>query len=145
MATAASQHIQQVLHSVTEDIKLYQQLLVLIQQQKGLYLQFDSKVLDENIQKQKPILNQLARTSSERSQWMRALGLSCNNASMQRIFNALPTKMSIQVRKQWALLESLVKQCQQDNQSNAQSSAAFQELITQIKQPLQHTYEEHSV
>ncbi|WP_199460814.1 flagellar export chaperone FlgN [Vibrio owensii] len=144
MATAASQHIQQFVRSISEDIKLYQQLLGLIQQQKALYLKFDGEALSENIQKQMPILNQLGRSASERSQLMRKLGLPCNETSVNRIFNALPAKIGTQARKQWALLESLVKQCQQDNQSNGQSSAAFQELVSQLKQPVQHTYEERS-
>ncbi|MFV8456515.1 flagellar export chaperone FlgN [Vibrio owensii] len=144
MATAASQHIQQFVRSISEDIKLYQQLLGLIQLQKALYLKFDGKALSENIQKQMPILNQLGRSASERSQLMRKLGLPCNETSVNRIFNALPAKIGTQVRKQWTLLESLVKQCQQDNQSNGQSSAAFQELVSQLKQPVQHTYEERS-
>ncbi|WP_425670314.1 flagellar export chaperone FlgN [Vibrio owensii] len=144
MATAASQHIQQFVRSISEDIKLYQQLLGLIQQQKALYLKFDGDALSENIQKQMPILNQLGRSASERSQLMRKLGLPCNETSVSRIFNALPAKIGTQARKQWTLLESLVKQCQQDNQSNGQSSAAFQELVSQLKQPVQHTYEERS-
>lgn len=144
MATTASQHIQQIVRSIAEDVKLYQQLLGLIQQQKALYLKFDGEALNENIQRQMPILNLLGRSASERSQLMRALGLPCNETSVNRIFNALPSKIGTQARKQWALLESLVKQCQQDNQSNGQSSAAFQELVSQLKQPVQHTYEERS-
>ncbi|YCO01385.1 flagellar export chaperone FlgN [Vibrio sp. VNB-15] len=144
MATAASQHIQQFVRSISEDIKLYQQLLGLIQQQKALYLKFDGEALNENIQKQMPILNQLGRSASERSQLMRKLGLPCNETSVNRVFNALPAKIGTQARKQWTLLESLVKQCQQDNQSNGQSSAAFQELVSKLKQPVQHTYEERS-
>lgn len=144
MATAASQHIQQFVRSISEDIKLYQQLLGLIQQQKALYLKFDGEALNENIQKQMPILNQLGRSASERSQLMRKLGLPCNETSVNRVFNALPAKIGTQARKQWTMLESLVKQCQQDNQSNGQSSAAFQELVSQLKQPVQHTYEERS-
>lgn len=111
---------------------------------KALYLKFDGEALSENIQKQMPILNQLGRSVSERSQLMRKLGLPCNETSVNRIFNALPAKIGTQARKQWTLLESLVKQCQQDNQSNGQSSAAFQELVSQLKQPVQHTYEERS-
>lgn len=111
---------------------------------KALYLKFDGEALNENIQKQMPILNQLGRSASERSQLMRKLGLPCNETGVNRIFNALPAKIATQARKQWTLLGSLVKQCQQDNQSNGQSSAAFQELVSQLKQPVQHTYEERS-
>ncbi|EVU17577.1 lfgN domain protein [Vibrio parahaemolyticus V-223/04] len=41
-------------------------------------------------------------------------------------------------------METLIKQCQQYNQSNGQSSAAFHELVSQLKQPVQHTYEDKS-
>ncbi|UTZ24096.1 flagellar protein FlgN [Vibrio campbellii] len=144
MATTASHHIQKFVRSIAEDVKLYQQLSGLIQQQKALYLKFDGEALNENIQKQMPILNQLGHSASERSQLMRKLGLPCNETSVNRIFNALPAKIGTQSRKQWTLLGSLVKQCQQDNQSNGQSSAAFQELVSQLKQPVHHTYEERS-
>lgn len=144
MATTASHHIQKFVRSIAEDVKLYQQLSGLIQQQKALYLKFDGEALNENIQKQMPILNQLGRSASERSQLMRKLGLPCNESGVNRIFNALPAKIGTQARTQWTLLGSLVKQCQQDNQSNGQSSAAFQELVSQLKQPVQHTYEERS-
>ncbi|MGR5236440.1 flagellar export chaperone FlgN [Vibrio alfacsensis] len=144
MVTAASQHIQHFVRSISSDIKLYQQLLILIQQQKALYLKFDGVALNDNIQQQTPILNQLSRSASERSHAMRALGLTCNDSGVNKIFNALPGHIGTQVRKQWTMLETLVTQCQQYNQSNGQSSAAFHELISQIKQPVQHTYEEHS-
>ena len=144
MATTASHHIQKFVRSIAEDVKLYQQLSGLIQQQKALYLKFDGEALNENIQKQMPILNQLGRSASERTQLMRKLGLPCNESGVNRIFNALPAKIGTQARTQWTLLGSLVKQCQQDNQSNGQSSAAFQELVSQLKQPVQHTYEERS-
>ena len=143
MATA-SQYIQQFVRSISEDIQRYQQLLVLIQQQKALYLQFDGELLNDNIQKQMPILNQIAHSTQERSQLMRSLGVLNDQSGVNRIFNALPSKVSVPARKQWALLESLVLQCQQSSQKNGQSSAAFQELLNQIQQPAQHTYEESS-
>ena len=144
MASAVSQRIQQFVRSISEDIKLYQQLLPLLQQQKVLYLKFDGEALNDNVQKQMPILNKLSRSANDRSQCMRALGLACNDASVKRIFNALPAQIGMQARKQWALLETLVSQCQQYNQSNGHSSAAFQELVSQLKQPVQHTYEDKS-
>ncbi|HHF3192495.1 TPA: flagellar export chaperone FlgN [Vibrio alginolyticus] len=144
MASAVSQRIQQFVRSISEDIKLYQQLLPLLQQQKVLYLKFDGEALNDNVQKQMPILNKLSRSANDRSQCMRALGLACNDASVKRIFNALPAQIGVQARKQWALLETLVSQCQQYNQSNGHSSAAFHELVSQLKQPVQHTYEDKS-
>ncbi|MGI2876884.1 flagellar export chaperone FlgN [Vibrio alginolyticus] len=144
MASAVSQRIQQFVRSISEDIKLYQQLLPLLQQQKVLYLKFDGEALNDNVQKQMPILNKLSRSANDRSQCMRALGLACNDASVKRIFNALPAQVGMQARKQWALLETLVSQCQQYNQSNGHSSAAFHELVSQLKQPVQHTYEDKS-
>ncbi len=144
MASAVSQRIQQFVRSIYEDIKLYQQLLPLLQQQKVLYLKFDGEALNDNVQKQMPILNKLSRSANDRSQCMRALGLACNDASVKRIFNALPAQIGMQARKQWALLETLVSQCQQYNQSNGHSSAAFHELVSQLKQPVQHTYEDKS-
>ncbi|NMS37629.1 flagellar protein FlgN, partial [Vibrio parahaemolyticus] len=124
--------IQQFVRSISEDIKLYQQLLPLLQQQKVLYLKFDGEALNDNVQKQMPILNKLSRSANDRSQCMRALGLACNDASVKRIFNALPAQIGMQARKQWALLETLVSQCQQYNQSNGHSSAAFHELVSQL-------------
>ncbi|MBT0007426.1 flagellar export chaperone FlgN [Vibrio alginolyticus] len=144
MASAVSQRIQQFVRSISEDIKLYQQLLPLLQQQKVLYLKFDGEALNDNVQKQMPILNKLSCSANDRSQCMRALGLACNDASVKRIFNALPAQIGMQARKQWALLETLVSQCQQYNQSNGHSSAAFHELVSQLKQPVQHTYEDKS-
>ncbi|EOX4957599.1 flagellar export chaperone FlgN [Vibrio alginolyticus] len=144
MASAVSQRIQQFVRSISEDIKLYQQLLPLLQQQKVLYLKFDGEALNDNVQKQMPILNKLSRSANDRSQCMRALGLACNDASVKRIFNALPAQIGMQARKQWALLKTLVSQCQQYNQSNGHSSAAFHELVSQLKQPVQHTYEDKS-
>ncbi|EIP0120580.1 flagellar export chaperone FlgN [Vibrio alginolyticus] len=144
MASAVSQRIQQFVRSISEDIKLYQQLLPLLQQQKVLYLKFDGEALNDNVQKQMPILNKLSRSANDRSQCMRALGLACNDASVKRIFNALPAQIGMQARKQWTLLETLVSQCQQYNQSNGHSSAAFHELVSQLKQPVQHTYEDKS-
>ncbi len=98
MASAVSQRIQQFVRSISEDIKLYQQLLPLLQQQKVLYLKFDGEALNDNVQKQMPILNKLSRSANDRSQCMRALGLACNDASVKRIFNALPAQIGMQAR-----------------------------------------------
>lgn len=145
MTSAASQHIQHFVRLIAADIKRYQQLLILVQRQKALYLTFDGSELSNNIKQQAPILDQLNRSASERTQSMRALGLPCNSAGAEKIINALPSHIRTQVKVQWTQLESLVKQCQQYNQSNGQSSAAFHELISHIKQPVQHTYEERTL
>ncbi|MDF2152580.1 flagellar export chaperone FlgN [Vibrio sp. CAU 1672] len=144
MATSRSQLIQTFVRTIAHDIKLYQQLLPLLQVQKSLYLQFDGQALNDNLHKQTPILNQLNSSASERSQCLQQLGLSANEHSVNRLLSALPRRLTPQLRQQWATLKGLIKQCQQLNQSNGQSSAAFHELLNQIKHPVQHTYEERS-
>ncbi|WP_182025941.1 flagellar export chaperone FlgN [Vibrio rotiferianus] len=144
MASPTSQLIQTFVKTIAVDIKLYQELLRLLQEQASIYLTFDSEALNCNIAKQMPILNQLGTHATERSLCMRKLHLPTNEQSVQRIFNALPAKLNVQARAQWNTLEGLINQCQTFNQRNGQSSAAFHELMSQLKHPVQHTYEEHT-
>ncbi|ENM5768633.1 flagellar export chaperone FlgN [Vibrio mimicus] len=142
MAVTTFHLIQAFVHSIDEDIKRYQQLLDLLQQQKMLYFKFDEHTLSSIVSQQMVIIEQLSRSASERSQCIRKLGLPSNEQSVYRIFNALPSRFKTQVREQWSLLKLLVKECQQMNRSNGQSSAALYELINQIQHPVRYTYEE---
>ena len=144
MASPTSQLIQTFVKSIAIDIKLYQELLRLLQEQALIYLTFDSDALNRNIAKQMPILNQLGTHATERSLCMRELRLPTNEQGVQRIFNALPAKLNVKIRAQWSTLEGLIEQCQTFNQRNGQSSAAFHELMNQLKHPAQHTYEEQT-
>ncbi|MGR5194163.1 flagellar export chaperone FlgN [Vibrio rotiferianus] len=144
MASPTSQLIQTFVKSIAIDIKLYQELLRLLQEQALIYLTFDSDALNRNIAKQMPILNQLGTHATERSLCMRKLRLPTNEQGVQRIFNALPAKLKVKIRAQWSTLEGLIEQCQTFNQRNGQSSAAFHELMNQLKHPAQHTYEEQT-
>ena len=105
MASPTSQLIQTFVKSIAVDIKLYQELLVLLQEQASIYLTFDSEALNNNIAKQMPILNQLGANATERSLCMRKLHLPTNEQSVQRIFNALPAKLNVKARAQWNTLE----------------------------------------
>ncbi|UUM32283.1 flagellar protein FlgN [Vibrio japonicus] len=144
MATSRSQLIQTFVRTIARDIKLYQQLLPLLQNQKSLYLQFDGQALSDNIQQQMPILNQLSDSAKERHSCLQQLGLSTNEHSVNKLMSVLPKHLTPQLRQQWSTLKNLIKQCQQLNQSNGQSSAAFHELLNQVKNPVQHTYEERT-
>ncbi len=134
--------IQTFVHSIDKDIESYEQLLDLLQQQKMLYFKFDEHALSSIVSQQMAIIEQLSSSASERSRSIRKLGLPSNEQSVYRIFNALPFRFKTQVRERWTLLKLLVKECQQMNRSNGQSSAALYELINQIKHPVQYTYEE---
>ncbi|NNN44334.1 MULTISPECIES: flagellar protein FlgN [unclassified Vibrio] len=142
MASPKVQRIQAVINSISIDIKLYQQLLELLREQKSIYLTFDSVALNDNVAQQIPILNQLSHHATERSLHLRKLGLPIHEHSVQRICNALPSELNIKARNQWTYLKSLIHECHQLNQSNGQSSAAFHEIMHHIKHPTQHTYEE---
>lgn len=145
MATSRSQLIQSFVRTIAHDIKLYQQLLPLLQQQKSLYLQFDGQALSDNIQQQTPLLSQLSRSANERSTCLKQLGLSADEQSVHRLMSVLPRRLTPQLRQQWSTLKSLVTQCHQLNMSNGQSSAAFHELLSQVKHPVQHTYDEQAL
>ncbi|MGF1774395.1 flagellar protein FlgN [Vibrio wakamikoensis] len=144
MAASKTELVQAFVLSISDDIKLYRKLLALLQHQKALYLKFDGESLSDNIQSQLPILNQLGRNASNRSQALTQLKLPCSQAGVERLIRALPAKLSDNVHKQWHILESLIAQCQKYNQNNGQSSAAFQELLGELTGQKQHSYEEHA-
>lgn len=142
MTATATQLIQEFIYSITVDLELYQTLSSLLREQKSIYLAFDNKALKDNIAQQMPLLEQLNTNAEKRSLNLRKLGLANDEQSVQRIFNALPSKLSIKVSNQWHSLKRLINDCHQLNQSNGQSSAAFHEIVFHIKYPAQHTYEE---
>lgn len=142
MASETSRMIQRFLTSIGDDIKSYRQLATLLQEQKSLYLSFDATKLNQNLAEQKPLLRKLDLHASERSQTMKALRLTSDQAGISKLFSVLPPSLSGKVHAQWRELESLVKQCHALNQENGHSSASFHELMCHVTQPSQHTYEE---
>ncbi len=137
--------IQGFIQSIGEDITLYKKLVVLQQQQSALYLNFDATALSVNVEQQTPVLDQLNRNAGIRSQCMNRLGLPANEKGVSKIFSILPEQLRLAVTKRWHQLETLIKQCQQYNQKNGESSASFHELMSQITNTSQDTYEDRLV
>ncbi len=145
MTSEKQRLIQGFIHSISDDIKLYQKLIALQQQQSTLYLNFDADALSNNVVQQTPILDQLKGNAVKRTQCMRKLDLPGDEKGVSKIFSILPEKLRFAVRKQWRQLETLIKQSQQYNQKNGQSSASFHELISQLTNSSPDTYEERLV
>lgn len=145
MASEKQLLIQEFIRSISDDIKLYQKLMVLQQQQSTLYLNFDAVALTANVDQQTPILDRLNHNAVKRTQCMRKLGLSADEKGVSKIFSILPEKLRLAVTKQWRQLEALIKQSQQYNQKNGQSSASFHELMSQFTNASPDTYEEQFV
>ncbi len=142
MASGTTQHIQDFVRTIGKDIVHYRELLNLLHKQKALYLTFDSDALTQNIRQQVPILNQLNKTADLRSECMKNLGLPATELGVKRLLRALPKQIQPKITQQWHQLQALVHECQKRNQDNGQTSATFHELLCQITQPVQHTYEE---
>lgn len=137
-----TQLAQQFVGTIRADIQRYQQLAQLLKAQKPLYLQFDGAALDANLNQLNPLLEELNQSAATRSNCMKMLNLPVNEQGANRLLNALPAPIKPGILKQWAKLQSLIQHCQQLNHDNGQSSASFHELIKQIFQPEQHTYQE---
>ncbi|SHO55662.1 flagellar export chaperone FlgN [Vibrio quintilis] len=142
MASAHSRHIRTFIQSIAPDVRLYRQLLQLLQTQNSLYFAFDGEALNQNLREQLPLYSQLQESASVRSGCLQALKLPADEQSVKRIFNALPPALKTQVEKQWAVLNTLIHQCHAQNQENGQCSAQFHEMLTQLTQP-SPTYDPH--
>lgn len=143
MALNRGQLIQSFLYTISEDVRLYRQLHQLLQEQKSLYLQFDGETLGNNIRQQVPLLNQLNRNATQRSQCLQRLTLANDPAGVKRLFALLPEHLQQRAIKQWDALNNLIGQCQKLNQSNGHSSATFQELLGNLTDP-SPTYQERA-
>ncbi|XAW88926.1 flagellar export chaperone FlgN [Vibrio sp. CDRSL-10 TSBA] len=143
MALNRGQLIQSFLYTISEDVRMYRQLHQLLQQQKALYLQFDGESLGNNIRQQVPLLNQLNRNATQRSQCLQRLALPNDPAGVKHLFGALPQHLQERVRKQWRALNTMIEQCQHLNQSNGHSSAMLHELLAEMTNP-SPTYQERS-
>lgn len=75
MASNRGQLMQSFMFTISEDLKLYRQLHTLLTEQKALYLQFNGDALGKNIRQQVPVLNQLHRNASHRTQCLQRLAL----------------------------------------------------------------------
>lgn len=142
MATETTRVIQAFLRTIGEDIRLYRKLTEQLKVQKSLYLTFDATQLQQSIEQQQPLLEQLEQNANFRTQTMHKLGLTLDTNGVEKLFQALPNALSVQVSQQWQLLQTLVLQCQQLNHDNGVSSASFHELVGQLTQPTSHTYAE---
>lgn len=141
MASNRGQLMQSFMFTISEDLKLYRQLHTLLTEQKALYLQFNGDALGKNIRQQVPVLNQLHRNASHRTQCLQRLALPNSDKGVLRLFSALPASLRTRIEKQWQVLNLLIQQCQRLNQDNGLSSATFHELLSELTQP-SPTYEE---
>lgn len=142
MAADKKQLIQTFLRTVGHDVRHYQALLPLLKTQRKLYLTFDADLLSANTQQQQPLLNALKRSALERSTCLKQLGLSQDDAGVQRLLSVLPQSLGQQIKTQWSTLQSLVQQCQQCNAENGHTSASFHEMLSQMNVSTTHTYQE---
>lgn len=145
MSANKTQLIQTFLRTISHDVRHYQALLPLLKKQRELYLTFDADLLQSNIEQQTPHLNALKRSSAERSQSLQQLGLSRDEAGVNRLLAVLPATLGVQAKEQWSTLKNLVEQCQRYNTENGQTSATFHEMVTSITATSSDTYQEQTV
>ena len=140
MASDATRLAKDFINTISEDITLYRQLKQILSEQHQAYIDFDDQCLLNNLSLQEPLLESLSKHASLRESIMGKLGLPNSRVGVEALLGALPDAVESKVRSQWQTLESLIDQCQEQNQLNAVCSANFQELLGSVFNPNQHTY-----
>lgn len=132
--------IKKIIQGIQGDITLYDELHELLIAQQHGYLSFDGVALQTTTTQLQPLLDTLHNHAYQRTQLLNSLGLPENRCGMQRLMNALPTKLKQHVTHHWHTLEARIYSCQQQNQRNGELSASVHELLQTILHNTENDY-----
>ncbi|MDT1011792.1 flagellar export chaperone FlgN [Plesiomonas shigelloides] len=127
--------VKALLQTLAHDVRDYQQLQPLLQQQYTLMQQRDSRGLTDSNHQLQPLLHTLQQRATKRCQHLQALGLPADDHGMQALFRALPEQLSASAQQQWQQLHQLIQACQQQNSRNGKLLAQQKQLVTQLLKP----------
>jgi len=136
MASQA-QLVKSLFSELTQDVKSYQQLARQLQHQESLLVNRDSQALLTHNAQLQQLMQQLSEHAQRRCGYLEALGVSADDAGMNRLLGALPDQYRQQGSMLWQQLYELTLQCQERNNTNGRLLAQQKQLIDKLLKPEQ--------
>lgn len=135
----AQARLKALIAAVRNDIDHCTELETLLTEQQQALLRHDSDrliALNEQIEARLEPLRAHARNRSEQ---LRALGLSADAQGMTRLLDKLPAALADQLRPLWRELEQRLQRCRQYNDRNGRVLAGQRELLGSLVSPSEHS------
>ncbi len=114
------------------DIKNYSRFHELLHKQQSLMQQHKNEELITLNQDHSILLETIREQAIRRKQLMYNIGVTADNAGMEKILAALDAKSSPQVALLWEKLKQLTHNCHNQNEVNGQLLALQSELLNKV-------------
>jgi flagella synthesis protein FlgN len=126
------QFIIALISGLKEDIKNYSRFHELLHKQQSLMQQHNSEALITLNQEHSILLEVIREQAIRRKQLMDNIGVTADNAGMEKILAALDAKSSPQVAMLWDKLKQLTHHCHDQNEVNGRLLALQSELLNKV-------------
>ncbi|MGV7092731.1 flagella synthesis protein FlgN [Siccibacter turicensis] len=119
-ATDKLQRVKALLRNIFADTDRYQQMLVLLEQQRITMIRRQSDALIELNETLMSHCQALSASADERRELLQALGLRADKSGIDAMCGWLPAVQKTATQEKWRVLERLVKRCRDYNEKNGE-------------------------
>lgn len=117
------------------DISHYSLFIALLKEQQSLMQQHDSDKLTQLNLRHEKLLNNILTQAEKRKKIMLSIGVTADDAGMEKVLNSLDRVSRERVSELWQRLKILAQLCQDQNDINGQLLASQHELLNKILYP----------
>lgn len=128
----SQQLAKRLLAGIQQDHKHYNQLMVLLSEQRTLIIERQTDRLNELNQEVEGLYKDLNGSTSERMSLLKRLNIPTDANGMRFFLSHLPTQVQAKASSLWDDLELRVNDCQQLNQYNTQIMTMQQEIFNSL-------------
>lgn len=124
-----------LINSLKKDISHYSLFNALLKEQYSLMQQHNSEKLLQLNQRQEKLHSIILTQAQRRKKIMLGIGVSADEAGIERLLNSLDRVSRERVSELWERLKTLTLNCQKQNELNGQLLSSQQELLNKVLYP----------
>lgn len=131
--------VKTLLSDLAQDAAHYAELEALLAKQHSHLTRRDSQALNSISKAVLPLMDALNSNAQRRVKCLESLGVTGDDAGMQKVLAALPDTYKRQGLSHWDRIYALAKRCQEQNNANGRLLAQQKQLFDKLLKP-EHTF-----
>lgn len=135
--SSARQAMLVLINGLKKDISHYTLFNALLKEQYSLMQQHNSDKLLQLNQRQEKLHSAILTQAQRRKKIMLGIGVSADEAGMERLLDSLDRVSRERVSELWNRLKTLTLNCKKQNEINGQLLSSQQELLNKLLYPEQ--------
>lgn len=132
--TISAEYVAGYLKSATEQAK---QLMSLLQDERNILSSNDGAALESITSNKEQLAENLQKSTRQCSQRLQQAGFGSDDLSLSKYIDSYEEPFAVQLKEQWLALQSILKQCQDENRINGRLLNSSQRRIKQALSILQ--------